>query len=415
LSDLLNVDDALSRILVSVQPLAAEVVPLSETLGRVVAEDLYADASFPPFANSSMDGYAVRAEDVAQAQESNPRFLMVIMDIPAGFAPDHPIAAGQAARIMTGAPLPQGADAVVPLENTDAKWSKDDKASLSERVAIFKSVPPNENVRPIGEDIRAGSIVLSAGTLVRPAEMGVLAMLGRASARVIRRPRVAILGTGNELVGVDQPLAPGKIHDSNSYTLMGLVAELGAIPLRLPIARDMLSEVRALFRAALAQNPDMIISSAGVSVGAADLVRTVLNEMGKVDFWRINLRPGKPLAFGELQGIPFFGLPGNPVSAMVTFDVLVRPALLKMAGKPNQTPIQHAILDEDLRSDGRRAYLRVRLARENGQLVARTTGTQSSGALTSMVLADGLLIVPEDVTEVKAGTSLQVRLLRNID
>jgi molybdopterin molybdotransferase len=316
---------------------------------------------------------------------------------------------------MTGAPLPQGADAVVPLENTDAKWSKDDKASLSERVAIFKSVPPNENVRPIGEDIRAGSIVLSAGTLVRPAEMGVLAMLGRASARVIRRPRVAILGTGNELVGVDQPLAPGKIHDSNSYTLMGLVAELGAIPLRLPIARDMLSEVRALFRAALAQNPDMIISSAGVSVGAADLVRTVLNEMGKVDFWRINLRPGKPLAFGELQGIPFFGLPGNPVSAMVTFDVLVRPALLKMAGKPNQTPIQHAILDEDLRSDGRRAYLRVRLARENGQLVARTTGTQSSGALTSMVLADGLLIVPEDVTEVKAGTSLQVRLLRNID
>jgi molybdopterin molybdotransferase len=183
----------------------------------------------------------------------------------------------------------------------------------------------------------------------------------------------------------------------------------------LPIARDTLEDLRALFQAALAQQPDVIVSSAGVSVGSFDLVRTVLSELGQVNFWKINLRPGKPLAFGELQGVPFFGLPGNPVSAMVTFDVLVRPALLKLAGKANDAPFVEVVVGEDIRSDGRRSYLRVKLRREQGQLIARTTGTQSSGALLSMVLADGLLIVPEDVTEVHTGSVLPVRLFRRID
>jgi molybdopterin molybdotransferase len=236
--------------------------------------------------------------------------------------------------------------------------------------------------------------------------------LGYNHIQVIRQPRVAILTTGDELVGADQPLSPGKIHDTNSYTLAALVTTYGGQPIRLSPSPDTLEAVRKLFHDALAQKPDIIISSAGVSVGATDLIRIVLDELGEVNLWRINLRPGKPLAFGHLQGIPFFGLPGNPVSAMVTFDVIVRPALLKLAGKPDDTPITTAIVGEDIPSDGRRTYARVKLNYENGQLIARTTGTQSSGALMSMVVADGLLIIPEGMTEVAVGTPLPVRLLR---
>jgi molybdopterin molybdotransferase len=232
---------------------------------------------------------------------------------------------------------------------------------------------------------------------------------------VTREPRVALLTTGDELVPVEAPLTPGKIHDANSYTLAGLVRSAGAIPIVLPPASDHLDAVRDLFREALALKPDMVVSSAGVSVGAADFVRTVLDELGEVDFWRINLRPGKPLAFGLLRAtetpgapVPFFGLPGNPVSAMVTFEVLVRPALRQMLGLPPQTPTVRAICAEDTTSDGRRSYLRVRLREEAGALRAYSTGTQSSGALSSLVEADGLMIVPEDVRFVAAGTAVEV-------
>jgi molybdopterin molybdotransferase len=215
-------------------------------------------------------------------------------------------------------------------------------------------------------------------------------------------------------VKVDEALTPGKIRDTNSYTLYGLVKLQGGQPIRLPIAGDTLQDVRHLFLTALEQHPDLIISSAGVSVGAADLVRTVLEELGKIDLWRINMRPGKPLAFGQIQNVPFFGLPGNPVSAMVTFEIFVRPAILKLAGREGEMGLVQAIVGEDIRSDGRRSYLRVRLTRNQGQWVAYTTGTQSSGALMSMVLADGLLIVPEGVTFVQEGTELPVRLLRHL-
>jgi molybdopterin molybdotransferase len=257
-------------------------------------------------------------------------------------------------------------------------------------------------------------VVLAAGAMLRAQEIGVLASLGCVFVPVRRQPRVAFLSTGDELVDIEAPLPPGKIRDSNGCTLTALVATHGGVPLRIPIARDSLEDVRRRFREALEQQPDLIISSAGVSVGAFDVVRTVLEEMGKVEFWRINLRPGKPLAFGHLQGIPFFGLPGNPVSAMVTFDIFVRPALYRLGNRPDQTPTVNVITGEDIRSDGRRSYLRVKLADENGQLTARLTGSQSSGVLTSMVEADGLLIVPENMTLVPAGTSLPVRLLRYI-
>ena len=414
MAKLLNVDDALEQILASIEPLAAEAVAVDATLDRVLAADIHSDIDLPPFDNSAMDGYAVRAADTANASADKPVHLRVTMDIPAGTAADQTLQAGEAARIMTGAPIPAGADAVVPVEATDSDWSKGTTAPLRERVAIYESAQHHDNIRPKGQNVRIGETILKAGTVLRPQDTGMLVALGRAQVPVVRRPRVAILSTGDELVDVDQPLTPGKIRNTNTYTLAGLVSQEGGIPLRLPVAGDTLEAVRALFQEALALDADMIISSAGVSVGAADLVRTVLDELGEVGFWRINLRPGKPLAYGSLRGVPFFGLPGNPVSTMVTFDVLVRPALLKLGGRVDIAPHTTAIAGEAMKSDGRRSYLRVKLTHEDGRLVARTTGTQSSSALMSMVLADGLLVIPAGTRHVAPGTELQVRLLRQI-
>lgn len=414
-SPLHTVDEALNRILSGIQRLPAETVDLLDAFGRVLAEPIYSTTALPPFANSSMDGYAVRAEDIATASREQPAHLRVAMDIPAGTAPVGVLQAGEAARIMTGAPLPDGANAVVPVEQTNQQWRGNGEDALSERVAIFSPVRAGDYVRAVGEDVAAGARVLTADTVIRAQELGVLAGIGCPHVPVIRQPRVAILSSGDELVAVDQPLTPGKIRDTNSYTLHGLVRTYGGIPIRIAPAADTLDSVRQRFHEALAVQPDLIISSAGVSVGAFDVVRTVLDELGHVDFWRVNLRPGKPLAYGFLRDIPFFGLPGNPVSAMVTYDVFVRPVLLKMSGRPDALPTVQAAIAESLQSDGRRTYLRVTLLRDNGQLVAHTTGTQSSGALMSMVQADGLLIIPDGVTEVVAGQHFAVRLLRELE
>lgn len=410
-----SIDEATARILTNIERLPAQTVSLLDSFGRVLAEDVHAPVSLPPFANSSMDGFAVRAADIAAASQAAPAQLNVVMDIPAGTAPQGQLRAGEAARIMTGAPLPEGADAIVPVEQTDQHWRSSGDEPLAPTVNILSPVKLGDYVRDVGEDIHAGNIVLTAGTVIRAQEMGVLAGIGRGTISVIRAPRIAIVSTGDELVGVDEPLTPGKIRDMNSYTLYGLTLTYGAVPIRIPTAGDTLESVRQRFNEAISHQPDMIISSAGVSVGAFDVVRTVLDELGHVDFWRVNLRPGKPLAYGQLGGIPFFGLPGNPVSVMVTYDVFVRPALLKMTGSSDALPTVKAVMGEPLRSDGRQTYLRVKLSREDGQLVARTTGTQSSGALMSMVQADGLLIIPEGLTEVVAGQTFDVRLLRSLE
>lgn len=412
MSELLNVDDALQRILDQIKPVDAEEIELESALNRVLADNITATTNLPPFANSSMDGYALRSADIAGASKDTPIKLKVVMDIPAGKAPDKTLESGQAARIMTGAPIPDGADAVIPVEDTDANWQTWVNEATNEDVGIHRAVNAGDYIRPAGEDIQQGAVVLAKGTRLRPQEVGMLAALGYPRVKVLRKPLVAIITTGDELVTVDQPLTPGKIRDVNTYTLTGLVHQNGGIVYPLPIAGDSLDEVRNLFRSALQPKPDMIMSSAGVSVGAADLIRTVLEELGEVGFWRINLRPGKPLAFGKVQNVPFFGLPGNPVSAMVTFEVLVRPALLKMAGITAKDRIIQAICDEDMKSDGRRNYVRVNLTEKDGEYHASTTGTQSSGALMSMVLADGLMIIPETMPEVKAGTKLDVRLLK---
>ncbi len=338
------------------------------------------------------------------------------MDIPAGVVPGSAVGPMQAARIMTGAPLPPGADAVIPVEQTDDQWQPDDNVPLPDQVRIYRAARPGDNVRPAGEDIRAGQTILRAGSVLRPQDIGVLVSLSVAQIPLVRQPRVAILSTGDELVDLDEPLGPGQIRNSNSYVLAGLVASYGGIPIRLPVARDTLDEVRQRFLDALSHQPDMLISSAGVSVGTRDVVRSVVAELGAIDLWRVNLRPGKPLAFGHVRGVPFFGLPGNPVSTMVTFDVFVRPALLHMSGRdPHAVPTVMAVMGEPIRSDGRRSYLRVTLSEDNGTLIARLTGTQSSGALLSMVQADGLLIVPEGVTDVPAGSQYPVRLLRDLN
>lgn len=412
MADLLSVDDALTRILTHFKRLPAESVPLAEAYLRVLAEDVIAEHDVPHFANSSMDGYALRAADVTAATKESPTHLRVTMDIPAGKAPEGTLQPGEAARIMTGAAVPDGADAVVPIEDTDATWAAGDAIALPGDVGVQKAVQAGDNVRQPGENFHAGDTVLYAGSRIRAAALGTLAGLGMAKVKVLRRPRVAIVSTGDELLAVDQPLEPGKIHDSNSYTLAALVTEIGAEPVRIPTARDELDDVRKRFREALDAKPDVILSSAGVSVGAADLVRTVLDELGKIDLWRINIRPGKPLAFGKLGKVPFFGLPGNPVSAMVTFDVFVRPALLKLLDIPDAIPTIQAVAGEDIASDGRQSYIRVTLRRENGRPTAYATGTQSSGALLSMVLADGLLIIPAGVEVAHKGETFAVRVLR---
>ncbi len=411
MADLYTVDDALTRILASVNQLAPETVPLEGILGRILAQDIIAPTHVPPFANSSMDGYALNASDTTEASQENPVKLTVSMDIPAGKAPETDLQSGTTARIMTGAVMPRGANAVIPVENTDSQWSTLDPTPPHD-VLFYSAARPGDNVRPIGEDIQQGTTVLEAGELLRPQEIGILASLGIAQVPVVRRPRVAIISTGDELAAPGQPLRPGQIRDSNSYTVAALVTTYGGIPIRIPTARDTLNDVRHRFREALSQQPDVILSSAGVSVGAFDVVRTVLDELGEVNFWRVNIRPGKPLAFGHLEQVPFLGLPGNPVSAMVTFDVFVRPLLQKLGNRPDDTHTTTALLGEGLKTDGRRTYLRVRLTQEHGRLVAHTTGTQSSGALMSMVLADGLLIIPEGMTDVTQGSELPVRLLR---
>ena len=414
LAELLSVDEARQRILSQFSALPSEKVALSVSLGRVLAEDIIANINIPPHANSSMDGFAVRAADLQNASQHNPAKLTVVMDIPAGTFPSAPINLYQAARIMTGAPVPAGADAVIPVESTDAQWSPGDNTPLPSSVSVFRALKSGDYIRPAGEDMEAGQTILPAGTIIRSAEMGVLAALGQAGVSVISKPRVIIISTGDELIEPGYPLSSGKIYDSNSYMIMALIESIGGVPHRMPIAPDSKDDIRRTFAAAIAQHPDLIISSAGVSVGAFDAVRSIIDELGAVNFWRVNVRPGKPLAFGHLAGIPFFGLPGNPVSAMVTFHLFVNPAVLKLGNRPDEQQIIKAVIADDMESDGRRSYFRVKLTRENEVITARLTGTQSSSALTSMVAADGLLVVPEGKSTVKAGEAFDVLLLRSL-
>ena len=408
---LLSVAEARERILTHFQPVAAESLPLVECAFRVLARDVSASTDLPLFDNSSMDGFAMRAADVAGAAPDSARTLRVVADIPAGATPTISLAEGQAARIMTGAPLPQGADAVLPVEDTDFQ-NRSAGLPAPEFVQTFQAVKAGDNVRPRGMDIRAGEAVLQAGHLLKPQDLGVLAMLGEAQVRVYRRPRAALLSSGDELLAVDAPLESGKIRDSNSYTLAALVENAGAEVVRLGVAADQREAVEALVEQAAALQVDLILSSAGVSVGAFDYVKEVIESNGKLDFWRVNMRPGKPLAFGEYRGIPFIGLPGNPVSAFVGFEVFVRPALGRLGGlKTADRPRVRVRLGEAVESDGRESYLRAEIREENGLLTAYLSGHQGSGNLLSLVRANALLIIPAGVKSAPANQEVDAWML----
>jgi molybdopterin molybdotransferase len=398
----LSVAEALERVLAGVPVLAAESVPLEEALGRVLAQPVVARREVPPWDNSSMDGYALRAADTRSAGEDHPVTLVVVGEVVAGMVAPAELGPGQAYRILTGAPLPAGSDAVVPQEEVRREGTQ---------VVLRRPVERGAFVRSRGEDIHAGDRMLEAGTVLRPAALGVLAALGHARVSVHRRAKVAVLSTGDELVAPETPLGPGQIPDSNTYTLCGLVVEAGAVPWSLGIVRDRREELVERFRGGL--EADVLVSSAGVSVGDRDFVREAVEALGaRLDFWKVNMRPGKPLTFGRIGERFFFGLPGNPVSSMVTFELFVRPVLRRLGGhRILARPRIRARALEPIDNPGSRpGYLRVRLEPLALGMGARPTGEQGSGILRSMLLADGLAVVPGD-TRVPTGDEIEVILL----
>ncbi len=409
----MSVAEAQHLVLDRVKVLASRLVPLREALGYVLAAPVVAQNDLPPFTNSAMDGFALRADDLAGATAGAPVTLSVVGDIAAGAPATFALTPGTAARIMTGAPMPKGADAVVPVEDTDEAWREAERP-LPSHVAVRREVDAGAYVRLAGEDVRVGATVVPAGHLVRPQTTSVMASLGVAEVPVVRRPRVGVLATGDELVDVGQPLTPGKIRNSNSYALAAQIEQAGAETVWLGVAYDTEESVRERLQDGVDAGVDMLISSAGVSVGAYDVVKSVLEQDGEVGFWRVRMRPGKPLAFGSYAGIPYLGLPGNPVSAMVSFETFVRPALLKMAGHEMLfRPRLPVVVREAFESDGRESYIRVVVSRseDSGELEAVTTGSQGSHIITSLVQANALLVVPEGKLRVESGEQLSAMML----
>jgi molybdopterin molybdotransferase len=402
----LSVEEARKVVLEAAPVLEAERVASLDALGRVLAEEVHSTRTLPPADCSAMDGYAVRAADLAGASAGAPVALPVAFEVAAGGRGARALRPGEVARIFTGAPVPEGADAVVMQERVEAGH---------EGVTFRAPARVGDHVRPAGEDVRAGDLVLTPGAAIGPAEIGMLASLGRTAVQVRRRPRVALLSSGDELVEPDAPADGGRIVSSNSYALAAQCREAGAEATYLGIARDRPEELERLVRAGL--HADVLVSSAGVSVGEHDHVRPVLEKLGcRIAFWGVHMKPGYPLVFGRFEGERgplVFGLPGNPVSAMVTFEQLVRPVLRKMAGwRAWLRPTVEATLGETLRkAAGRTHYVRVELERRGGELHARSTGNQSSGVLRSMVKARGLLVFPAEATELAAGSRARVQVL----
>jgi molybdopterin molybdotransferase len=414
----ITVDEALERILGYVEVLEPEEKPLLETLGQVLAEEVASDFNIPPLDNTAMDGYAVRAEDTRGASPDSPVQLQVVGEVAAGYIFRGEVRPGTAVRIMTGAPVPAGADAIVLFEETDEPFRKAPERShrVDAAVRLFKEARLGANIRRTGEDVRQGQTVMHRGRVLRPSEIGVLASLGRTTARVIRRPLVTILSTGDELVEAGRPKPAAKIYDANAYSVGTLVRRYGGVPRPLGIAKDTVEALTAKIHQGL--DADMLITSAGVSRGDYDVVKEVLAREGDIDFWTVAMKPGKPLAFGSFQKegrrVPHIGLPGNPVSSMVTFELFARPALMKMMGKTNwQRPMVRAVAEEPIvnRNDPRRFYARCIVRERGGRYYASLTGPQGSAVLTSMAHANGLTVIPPEVDEVQPGEEIDVIML----
>ena len=418
-ADMLSVEEALEKVLALVEQLPSEETPLLEADGQTLAEEVRALFDVPALANSAMDGYAVQTSALKNASTETPVTLQVTGQVQAGQLARTPVTPSTVVRIMTGAPLPEGADAVVPYELTDESQRLAAGRELSE-VALYQRPQRGENVRPAGEDVRRGSVVLKQGQVLDPPAIGMLASLGYARACVIRRPQVAILATGDEVQSPGEALEPGRLFDINSYTVASAVRRYGGVPHLLGTAKDEIAELRDKLRQGL--QADMLITSAGVSAGAFDIVKDALAELGNISFWAVRMRPSRPLAFGALNApdgrrVPHLGLPGNPVSALVALVEFGRPALAKMMGKtPTPLPTVEAVLEAPIsNSDGRRSFARVTLEGRKGILYARPTSAQGSNVLTSLVLAQGLAICPEDLAGLPAGQRVSVQLLDWLD
>jgi len=405
---MISVEGALERVLSYIKVLDGVETPILECLGQVLAEDICSSIDIPPKDNSAMDGYAVKAQDTSGATASSPVYLDIIGEAKAGGVSNLEVKAHKTVRIMTGAPLPRGADSVVPFEDTDETQRSEQPLK---QIGIMKPVDKGKNVRLAGEDIGKGQLAIQKGAVLRPAQVGVLASLGMDKVKVIRRPVVAILATGDELAELGQPLSEGQIYNSNSYSSAAQVLRYGGIPRVLGIARDTEEDLGKKINEAL--SADMLLTTGGVSMGDYDLVKDVLAKQGEISFWKVRMKPGKPLAFGTIKGVPHLGLPGNPVSSMITFELFARPAMLKMMGKTNLTrPTVDVIMESRIKnSDGRRIFARAVVRKEGDRLYAKTTGPQGSGILTSMSMANALVIVPEDVAAVKEGDVVKAIML----
>ena len=404
MTGLTQLSDAQQVVLDAAPLLGLEKISILDALGRVLGEDIIAERDNPPWNNSAMDGFAVKWEDIKQEQAiQKPVTLSVIENVPAGTMPSKTVGSGQAIRIMTGAPIPQGADTVIKVEDTEQG---------PDVVRVFKAELKGANIRPQGEDVKKGDCIIAKGTRIRPGEVGMLAILAKSFVFVHQRPRVAILSTGDELADLDERFSEEKIINSNSYGIAAAVQEAGGIPFLLGIARDTPAALKEKISQGL--NADILVLSGGVSMGDYDFTKAVFRELGaEMNFWKLAIRPGQPLAFGKIQGKLAFGLPGNPVSSMVTCEQLVRPAILKMSGcRSYGRPVVQALFQERFSKRGdRRHFLRGILTREDGVLKVRTTGDQGSGILTSMVKANCLIDVPVEVERLNPGDDVTVQLL----
>ena len=414
-ADMLSVEEARDRILQAFETLEPACMNITDSIGLVISEDVYSSINIPPLDNSGMDGYALRSEDVQSATLANPVSLRIVGTVPAGHLPDFVIEAGEAARIMTGAAIPDGANSVVPFEETTESEGFD-RSELRD-IGIRTPVKRGSDIRLAGGDVTVDQKVLQAGTLINPSTIAVLASLGRDTINVYRKPEVAILSTGDELIEPGLSSEPGKIYDSNTSGLIASVIAAGGIPKPFGIVRDNLSQLEEKISEAM--NSDLVVTSAGVSKGDYDVVKDALASRGILNFWSIRMRPAKPLAFGVLNDeklakvTPLIGLPGNPVSSMVAFEQFCRPAIRKMLGKKSslRPTIKATLTDHIYNHDGRRVYARVKIVNEAGSYTATTSGSQESNILTSMAYADGLAICPEDVPVKGPGESVTVIML----
>ncbi|MEN8240306.1 MAG: gephyrin-like molybdotransferase Glp [Chloroflexota bacterium] len=404
---MLQVNEARERLLSYFSPVQSEMIKFSDALGRVLSADIYAEQDSPGFSHSAMDGIAVRSADISTAGKGKPVPLKIVGKIAAGDHPGNRVGSGEGVLIMTGAMVPPGADAVVRVEDTDLDFSKE---ALPSEAQVVHPVSPGENIRIQGENYNKGSLILNAGEALLPQDVGMLAMLGKETVSVYRQPRVGIFSSGDELIEPGNPLSEGQIWNSNSHMLSALVKSCGSQVVDLGIVADTELDILSAFEQLIEAKVDLIITSGGVSMGVHDYVRKVIEKHGKLDFWKVNMRPGKPLAFGKYKGTQFVGLPGNPVSSFVAYTIFVCPAIMRLAGKREENErIEKAVIETDFFSDGRESYLPGTWKVKGKQLRVTLTGNQSSGNLYALVQSNCLIKIPAGVQLLRRDSIVDIR------